>query len=126
MSLVGSTVAPFDIARVPSETVVCAVRPCVSVSVPAPVFSSEPAVGAEMMAETPEATETDGAVSVLAPVIEASAVKRTLAAEASAARVAVPLARAKIELLPSAHVAVAPSFVQASTSPQFVCVPFQV
>lgn len=126
VSFVGSTVAPAAIASVPSETVVCSVREEPSVSVPAPVFASKPAVGAEMVAEISGTDETTGTVSVAVPSTVALAANSIFAGEASAASVASAFAVLKMALLPSAHVAAAPPFVQASASPQFVCVPFQV
>ena len=79
-----------------------------------------------MVAETPGTAETTGTVSVAVPSSVALAVNSIFAGEASAASVAVAFAVLKMALLPSAHVAAAPPFVQASASPQFVCVPFHV
>ena len=93
------TVAPSSILSVPSESVVASVREEPRVSVPAPVFSSAPEVGAEMVAETEEATETEGTVSVEEPAIVAEALKASDAADASAASVAVAPAVLKMALL---------------------------
>ena len=97
-----------------------------SVSAPAPVFSIGSAVGAEMVAATPDATSTTGTDRVAEPFTVASALKSIFAGLAAAASVAVAFAVLKMALLPSAHVADAPPFVHASASPQFVCVPLQV
>ena len=79
-----------------------------------------------MVADTPGATATTGAVSVAVPLTVASAVNSTLLAAAFAVSVAVAFAALKMALLPSDHVAFAPPFVQASASSQFVFVPFQM
>lgn len=123
---VRSATVALSILSVPSVTVVAAVRFSASVSVPAPVFSSALAVGAEMVAETPESTETDLTERSLVPAMVASALNAIEFALTSSASVAVALAVAKIALLPSLHVAFAPSFSQASVSPQFALVPRQV
>ena len=67
VSFVASSVAPPDIASVPSATTVCSVRDEPRVSVPAPVFSSAPTVCGWMTAVAPEATGTVGAESVSVP-----------------------------------------------------------
>ena len=123
---VRSATVALSILRVPSVTVVAAVRFCVSVSVPAPVFSNALAIGAEMTAEASSATETVGTVIVAGPATVASALNVSKLAVTSAARVAVAFAVANMALLPSTHVAGSPSFVQASASPQFAAVPRQV
>ena len=127
VSFVPSTVAPLTILSVPSVSVVCAVRLAPSVNVPAPVFSSAPAVGAAMVAETSETTETDGTVSVPPPAeIVALSLNTISLTAAFTASVAVAPSVAKMALLPSDHVASAPPFVQAFSSPQFVSVFFHV
>ena len=77
------------ITSVPSESVVWSERLALSVSVPLPVFSSVPAVGAEMVAETFETTATSGTVSVPPPArMLASSVNLTFSAATSAVRLA--------------------------------------
>ena len=97
------SVAPGDITSVPSESVVCATRLAPSTSVPAPVFVSGSAVGAEIVAVTPEATSTVGAVSVPVPVNVAFSLNVSDSALASSSTSAIAFAVANSASLPSSN-----------------------
>ena len=87
-SFSGSTVAPAANASVPSLSMVASVRFAPSVREPVPVFVSWPAVGAEIVAETPGVTETSAVVRAEEPVIRPSAensIFRAITGEVTAA-----------------------------------------
>ena len=83
-----------------------------------------------MVAVTPGATETVGAVRLAAPTplaaIVAALVNTTEAADALAVNVAVAFAMPKMALFPSAHVLVSPALFHASASLQLTPLPFHV
>ena len=98
-------------ASVPSDsTVATPVRLCESVSVPAPVFSSGPATGTEIEAETPEATVTDGTVRAAVPVTVAFARNSTLAAVTAESTVAASPAFSKTAAVESYQSPATPFF----------------
>ena len=109
-----SSVTPSpDNTSVPPESVVVPLRLCVSVNVPVPVFSSEPATGTFTAADTPEATSICGATNVAdepsAAFTVALAWKSSLTAVTLPSTAATSPAFANTALLLSCHVAATPS-----------------